>query len=146
MFWGIRTDSTLAVFCHFCHYTPNSILPLSRSALFFSLSPVCSYCFAGLCPLAISHFCFCFFFFLSSSPSVSSIASHVLTSLAIYSPLPFHLCSPFLVALCRCQISLNNMTHKEGLNSLWFASRYQTFLYAPCRPLNCGGEHKTLPE
>lgn len=48
------------VFNHFCYYTPKSILPLpsySRPSLSFSLSPVCS-CYAGFCPLAISHFLF----------------------------------------------------------------------------------------
>lgn len=71
---------------HFCHYTPKSILLLasySRPSLSFSLSPVCSYYFAGFCPGNLLFLVF----FLSSSPSVSSIASHVLTYFAIYSPL-----------------------------------------------------------
>lgn len=135
------------VFSHFCHHTPKSILLLpcdSRPPLSFSWSPVCSCCFAGFCPLAISHFLF-FFFFCPHLPvflPLPAMCSHLWLSIPHCSPL----CSPFLVALCRCQIKPNNTTHKEGLNSLWFTSRYQTFLCAVCRPLNHHWEHKMLTQ
>lgn len=132
------------VFSHFCHYTPKPILLLpccSRPSLSFSLSPVWSHCFVGFCPLAISHFLFFVFFFCPHLPvflPLPAMRSHLWLSIPHCSPL----CSPFLVALCRCQIRPNSTTHKEGLNSLWFTSRYQTFLDAECGPLNRRCEHK----
>lgn len=95
MFWGTLTDSTLgashsvlssAIFAithpnpFFCYHVAASRPSLSRCPLFGATVLLVSVLWQSL----ISCF---FFFFLSSSPGVSSIASHALTSLAIYSPL-----------------------------------------------------------
>lgn len=85
------------------------------------------------------------FFFSPHLPvflPLPAMCSHLLLSIPHCSPL----CSPFLVALCRCQIRPNNIARKEGLNSLWFTSRYQTFLHALCRPLIRRWEHYTLTQ
>lgn len=150
MFWGTLTDSTLGA--------SHSVL---SSAIFAITHPnpfSCYHAAAGrpsvsCCPLfgatvllvsvlwqsLIS--CFFFFFFCPHLPAflpLPALRSHLWLSIPHCSPL----CSPFLVALCRCQIRPNSTTHKEGLNSLWFTSRYQTFLDAECGPLNRCCEHK----
>lgn len=108
-------------------------------SLSFSLSLVYNDGFAGFYPLAICHFSF-FPPHLWVLLLLPAMCSNPWLSIPHCSPL----CSPLLVALCRCRIRPNNMTHKEGLNSLWFASRYQTLLYAVCRTLNGRWEHKML--
>lgn len=74
----------------FCHYAP-SLPSHNCPPLSFSLSLVHNYYFAVFF-LSSGNLSF-LVFFLSSSPSLSFIASHVLTSLAIYSPLPSSLFS-----------------------------------------------------
>lgn len=125
-------------YSHFCHNTP-SITPHNCPSLSLALSLVYNYGFAGFYPLAICHFRF-FSPHLLVFLLLPAMCSHLWLSIPHCSPL----CSPLLVALCRCRIRPNNMTHKEGLNSLWFASRYQTLLYAVCRTLNGRWEHKML--
>lgn len=108
---------------------PSSIVD---SSLLFSSSSafihfVLVFFFVSFYPLVISLIC-PLFIPISPFPPLPAICC---TSLDMFCPYPSPLCSPsLLMALCRCRIRQNNMTHREGLNSHWFTSQYQTGLCA----------------
>lgn len=91
------------VFSHFCHYTP-TVNPFLRYPPSLYLCPL----FVVTTLLFLSSGNFFLVFFLSSSPNFSSIGSHVLTSLAIYSPL-----LPTLFSFPRGLVQMSDQTKQH---------------------------------
>lgn len=95
MFWVMLTDSALGASHSFClqPFLPlhtqshSSVTILQQAVPLFLVVPCLEPLFCWFLSSGNLSFLVFFFFFLSSSPGVSSIASHALTSLAIYSPL-----------------------------------------------------------